>query len=388
MTFSDYLIGACDIYVDEAFIERRRCWLDWSEGEFVVETSVTQRPTSEPQLDSSNLSFRNLVFLSQNGELTADKLQVSFAKYIPSLGGRHVEDCLVGRHLDLVQLSPRWRFVCNTPISLQSSEVSREILFRPGGKKSLHWIDLACGASVQRTDFGICVRNHNTFEEENIQALSLAVGCPLSEFLRQEGNAFRINLNHADQPGDARPLFDHSQNGFSKIEKWWEGVAEVYRAALEFQKKESDGGKQFRLAVQAFLEARSYPAGYTLKILAAMQFLEWLDGRRTIEYGQLARTLGISREVARAVADLRNGFSHNHTHKTLIEVADEAYKKLLKAGVFPKEKSTDEQHQYLLNFVLSLVGKLLLERIGADVKPVNYIPGFGVFNAEGKSDVQ
>lgn len=387
MGFPEHLIGSCDIYVDTAFVERRRCWLDWSAGQFVVETSVTQRATSEPQLDASNFSFRNLVFTSQTGELTADELPISFATRIPSLGGMSVEDCLIGRHLEFLQLSPRWFFVCNAPVALQSNEDAREILLRPGGKKSLRWTELICGALVQGTDFGICVRNHKTFEEANIQALSLAVGCPLNEFVRQEGQALRIQLNHTDLPGDQRPLFEHSQNGFSKIEKWWEGVAEVYRAALTFQQEQKDGGKQFRLAIQAFLEARSYPAGFALKVLAAMQFLEWLDERRTIEFGQLAKHLKIPRDVAEVIKDLRNAFSHNHNQGTLVQAADSAGEKLEEIGVWQATTDESVRHEKLLNFVMSLVGKLLLERIGASVEPVNFIPGFGVFNLEGTTDV-
>ena len=379
----DRLIGSCDVFVSDEFVERSRCWVDWSTEEFAVQIGAFDQLKGVPIPSSENLSFRNLVFPSQTGELTAEALHFAFVKFEPSSGGWSVDDTHLGRSFDQISLAPTWRFICNEPICFQSEHSVNEVLLRPGNDLRRSF-PLACGGKLISTEYGVCVKDCPEFGSANIQALSLAFGYPLREFARHDGNTFSIVLNHAEPPGKFTPFFEATNNGYVDHDKQSAGVAEVYRAALSFQQSLSDGGESFRMAVAAFSEARSYPVGYTLKMLAAMHLLEWLDDRGTMEFNQFAKKFGVSRPIAKAVTCLRNEFSHNRND--LSQAADHACDLLEDAGVeLQGTTGSDDRHIELLSFVLSLTGKLLVERLGADVVPVRYLPGFGAFDLGGST---
>jgi len=375
-SFGDRLVGSCDVFVADVFVARRRCWLDWSAEEFAVEIGTLDQCTGTAEPSNESLSFRKLVFPSQVGDLTADTIPFAFVKYAPSSGSSSVEDTLIGRSLDQVQLTATWRFVCNTPIQLYSEQKANEVLLRPG-IPTWRPVQLACGGTLIGTKYGVSVHECPDFGPPNVTALGLALGCPVQEFARQEGNDICLVLNHWHQSGKPVPFFDASNNGHSDLEQKWDSIAEVYRAALDFQNNQADSGSSFRLAVVAFAEARSLPVGYTLKMLAAMHFLEWLDGETRMDWRVLVREFNLSEPVARAIMILRNEISHNHVDTQV--AVDRACVKFRAAGIDLAGYGPGGESVGLYNYLYSLTGKLLLERIGADVSPVRHLPGYGEF---------
>ena len=377
---SGMLVGGCDLRVDGQFAARCRCWLDLDQEEFAVEDPDRLGINA----GEDRITFQNLMFPTQTGELRAGELRVSFARSRPHMGGMDVTDTVVARTFDFLSLAPVWRFACNEPVEFITTNVAEEVFLRPG-KRSFSRVDLDCGGQLIGADHGMCVVNCPDFGEAHKTALELAVGCPLQECARQSGNRLTLWLSSWKAGGNFCPLFDAATDGgFVSNEKREAGIMEVYRAALSFQQQQPDFGRAFRLAIASYLQSRSFQIGYTLRMLAVMHLLEWLDGANTLDARVLVRTFGLKDGVAKAVMVLRNQVSHNHhdaaKRTDLLTSVEKACRAFEKDGIDLAELGQGDRELGLLNYHFSLVGKLLLERIGADVVPVLFLPGYGRFS--------
>lgn len=373
------LYGVAEVYLGNAFIQLSRCWLDVEESKFFVEDSAEGMSKAKGE----NFAFRNIKFRSQIGELLVDEILPSYASSVPSFGGFDNRSSLPALMFEFVFVAPVWRFVCNDPIQLKCEITDNEVYFRPG--KYFEEITLCCGATLSGSEFGIRVTYHSVFSDEHQTALELAVGAPLREFSRAFDGVISINLNNWPEVNNSsfRDFSDVSNGNWVDRKKQKDAVSEIYRASLEFQRSHDDGGKGFRFAVGAFLESRSFRLGYTLKMLSVMHMLEWLDGETTINAKALEIKFSIPSRAAKAIMILRNEVSHNH-HSVdkgtdLSTCVSKAAKDIASAGMDLQGMGFGSLDVGLLNYLYSLVGKLLLERLGAKVTPANFLPGFGEF---------
>lgn len=383
------LAGTCEIHDQEALLQRSRCWLDWDLQEFAVEVRSTGKMSGTESFDPSNIKFLNAEFPSQSGCLKAASIPVSFRRNDPSMGAMSISDTVLARTIESVDLAIKWRFVCNEPIQLLSETVADEVIFSCKTKSTPCWIQLFDGYQVHPADFGLAAKNVLTFEDKNTFALGLALGSPLSVFMRQKGHEVTLYLNSVPIAARERPLFDRTKgNGFLDLEKYANGFAEVYRAAMDYQNQQADGGEQFRFATDAFLRARISNAGYVVQMLTAFQFLEWLNPDDKIKSAKsLESLLGVEEPVAEALKRLRNAYMHNQKRdgKTrertdLLLETDKACDALVEVGYVPQVASQSARTRNLYNYVISLMQVHLLRHIGANVEPCPMIPGHGVFD--------
>lgn len=371
------LIGSCDVFIGEDFIDRARCWIDIERGEFAVEVPCGR--TELLKAEDDRLHFKACKFLSQMGELTAEVIQISFSRSQPHAEGWSTDDTILGRMFDFRRQAAVRRFVCNRPVELHSLHEVHEILFRPTKSLFLE-IQLEDGVWLNGTDYGLCIRTDHEFGEAEQAALSLALGCPLKKIMQQSGRSVRLLLNRAKTRANPRPFFDQTKESDCRdIEATNAGIIEIYQSAVRYQKAQKDDGQSFRFAIEAFIEARAKHTGYALTLLAAFHMLEHLDGTKTIDHKKLAEKFHLPEGVAQALTILRNEVSHNHVDlSTAVERAvhrlnDQHIKWPL--GGLPDDTS-------VFNFVVSLVGKMLLQTIDADVTPVRFIPDYGEFRLE------
>ncbi len=372
------LVGGCDLHIDGRFAARCRCWLDTEREEFAIEDSAQLGIKA----GEDRITFHNLVFSTQTGEVRAQQLPVSFARFRPLLGGWDARDSFIARTFDFVNPAPVWRFVCNEAITFSATSTVEEVFLRPG-KRLVHHVDLVCGSRLIGGEHGLCIRNSPDFNDANLAALEIALGCPLRECARQSGQRLTLFLTNWHESGEFRPLFNEAINGVLNHEKRAEGISEVYRAVLCYQQAQPDNGRAFRLAVESFMESRSRPLGYTIRMLAVMQLLEWLDGSGTMKAHVLAEKFHLKGSVANALMILRNEVSHNHHNPfkktdllTSVMKASDVYER---AGIDLLDLGTGNREAGLLNFHFSLAGRLLLELVGANVEPARFVPGHGRF---------
>ncbi|MEX0969685.1 MAG: hypothetical protein WD046_04465 [Paracoccaceae bacterium] len=371
------LVGSVDVCMEETALTRSRCWLDLEFSTFGVQIPGDVGSA----LDHEKLRFRNLVFPSQLGELTADEVDFTYVRSSPTFGGASADDTTIGRALDMVKLEPIWTFICNKPIVLKTLRCGHEVFFRPARKSYLS-VKLACGGRLVGSKFGICIADSPDFGAANHTSLELALGCSLSECARLEETTLQLRLNEWRSAGAARPFYDASNDGFLDIRKDEAAIAEIYRAALEFQNTQPDGGRAFQFALEAFLECRTRSTGYVLRLLATMHMLEWLDGEATLSIKSLTEGLRIPSEAAKPIMILRNEVSHNHhslSKRTDLLTAVEKAVAEIDQHVDLESIGGVSGSAGLLNYLISLTGHALLKRIGADVEPVNFIPGYGRF---------
>lgn len=383
------LAGTCEIHRDGVFVQRSRCWFEWKHNVFVVEVRECKDLKGRDAFDRANLDFRNAEFLSSTGLLQAELVPVSFRTSDPFISGLNGADSTLAQTIGCVEATTKWPFVCNETIILRSAIKANETIFSRKTKPIPHWFELFDGSEVHLAEYGLTVRGPKILGEKNEFALGLALGCPLTVFVRQMDHEITLNLNEVPEAVRERPLFDRTKgNGFLDIERYAEGFVEVYRAAMVYQDQEADGGAQLRFATDAFLKARVSDAGYIAQMLTAFQLLEWLNHDNKIKSaGHLEELLGIEQPIAQALSNLRNAYMHNQkrdgrtrAHTDLLTETDKACDALVEVGFLQNDAPQSTRTVNLYNYILSLMQMHLLERIGANVEPCPFIPGHGVFD--------
>jgi len=114
-----------------------------------------------------------------------------------------------------------------------------------------------------------------------------------------------------------------------------------------------------------------------------MHLLEWLDGTTRLDPSTLAQKFNLDSDVAKAIIILRNEVSHNHHDPSrgtdLLTVVGKACDAFERGAIDITALGLGNREIGLLNYLFSLIGKLILDCIGASVPPSKYIPGFGKF---------
>ncbi|WP_037297643.1 hypothetical protein [Roseovarius sp. TM1035] len=329
----------------------------------------------------SSLSIKNAEFVTQTGVLKAGDIKVSFARYSPSSGGFSVDDTVLNRTLDTVRLAPVWRMVCNQEITLRTQQECDEVYLRPGYKRFC--VNLSDEIVLKSFAKGITFISRGALGNLHRVALEIALGGPTKVFAKQSRYDLSIFLNEWRSETIYRSFFDSSKGGVFNEELQASGLKEVFQKAVSYQERQSDKGENFRFAVKAFIDARSACASYTIQMLAALQFLEWLDGETTMKPHKMAEKFGIPPKAAKAILILRNEFFHNPKQKASnvnlllsVEKAGEAFEA---CGIDIQGLGGGSRNSAVLNYVVSLAGYLLMREIGADVVPTFFIPGHGEY---------
>lgn len=364
------LAGECDVSADGHAIERVRCWLNIRQGTFDVEMPVELAGDCHER--SILPRIENARFATSAGPLTAKKVVVAFAQHMGLRPAWSSNDLELDFLLDNAKQKPQWRFICNEPVKFHAPISGNCIEFFPGIDSPIAPL-LSCGSQMYSTKAKTWINNSKDFSDKNIFALSLSVGGKLSFKYHHLMDEFCVFLQRQETISRPRPLFYCvSDSGHVDYQARAEGIAEVYRAALEYQISQSDGGKAFRLAVQAFIDANSRDLSFLLGALASFHCIEFFIPGATFNK-QSVQHLGLNLKISEALCNLRNDIVHNNLkpdlHSSIMQCCD----KFEKCGVDLVKFGDGARREYgLLSFLRSLAGCLILQKICANVVPVNF----------------
>jgi hypothetical protein len=206
-------------------------------------------------------------------------------------------------------------------------------------------------------------------------ALSLAFGRMCRLRFCCEGRTVRLQFHQELQSSRTSDLiFDPSREGRVNHQAIQDGVSRVFVAALAAQRDSSSRQEDptAEWLIQWFLGARSVEGLLDLRALCLFSFLEVIDHSGTLTGQSLSRLLGISLEHGKALTQVRNGISHGL--KTLDEAIRD--KGALDAGFFHDFLVGDFEENRpapLFNFLVTSTNRLMLERIGCDLKPARWV---------------
>lgn len=378
----------CRVQPPEGASYEARCWLLLCEGEFRVEDPEAQRVAAAaaiPVLGARDFRFTDAQFTTYWGQMRGQEITVLSNTKRPY---RRSESSEIGPNGEIIPIlgpAPVWTFVPNRHLRLTSESMAELQVIQPG-QKIYGPINLCCGGKLPGTQEYLTIEASPEFGEPHLLALSLALGFPLVKSLQQQGHEVDIFPTTISPGIKPRPLFDEAVGGRRNDAKYAEGVSEIYRAALDFARSQPDCGVNFRLALDAFLTARSMNVGYVLSLTGPYHLLEWLDRVGVMNAEAFAKISGLPKDVAIKVVELRNRLFHHADKnvpdegerdfgpKDLTEKVDEVALPLARRGYLLPNDDVELRSLVVKTFVASLTGRLLLEMIGAKVTPAKYMP--------------
>ena len=366
-----HLAGECDVSADGHDVERVRCWLNVKEGTFDVEMPTLL--ATHCQKNDFLPKIANVRFMTSVGPLIADQIVVAFAQHMGMRPAWSRNDLEVDFILDNAKAKPQWRFVCNEPLKFHAPVEGACITLHPGIEAPME-SKLICGAQLRLTKSEVRVLGSNDFSEQKLASLSLSIGARLGYRYRHLDSEFCFYLQKQKTELRPRPLFYcANESGYINYESRTTGIAEVYRAALDYQNSQGDGGKAFRIAMQAFLDANARDLSFLLGALASFHCMEFFVSGATFNKQSVHRSLGLRLNLAEALSDLRNDIVHNNVKPDLHGSIIKCCKSFEESGVDLIAFSDGGGREYgLLSFLRSLAGHLILKKIGANVVPVNF----------------
>lgn len=371
------LNGVCDLTLSGNNYEKMACVLDLTTGKMEVQIRPLQGGSlSDISLNvnlDDEITLKNLTLQTPFGGAHAATVKDAHLFSVSPGGCWNGATGLTYLFEDKPKHFNRVGVRFNSPLEFKWGCDWNEIIVSPG--YDLFWqVKIADICEVNGRKNTLSIINLKDVPLKTVLlTFSIAVGAPVNVLAETKGGILTLYLNPNKSGAGVRPLFFEGWPR-KEIEIVQENFTNLLRLTFEYiEKLEKEPRIQFINAVTSFLEGKSEVSGYTIKLLAAIHFLEWFDGSKTFSANQLVSCLGIGRQEADAVVYLRNGLIHNRRY--LGDVVAETYKKLIACGSdrFTNLRKTADE-VVVLNYLYSICGEALLLRIGYSGSTQDYIP--------------
>jgi hypothetical protein len=368
---SKYLIGSCELKVGENPYIETACYLNLDAQCLecqLPEESITSR-LNKASLNQ-DYTLRKIAIITPSGIIRCSRAKPAFASK-SSGGGLSVRDTPLSSLLAISKSPSTVSLIFNEPLVFDTSIDQKQSIFFPG-------FDTYGDCKKEGGDFIISgdkdyISILDNTEKNSDIALAVAIGAPVHKFAELENNKLTLYLNNYGSRIKPRPIC-YTGYPFRDIDLVKSGIVEVYYKALNYMAnvKASDLEK-LKHAVRIYLEGRSEPISYELKISAAMIFLEWFDKSKTMNSNQLVQRLGIHRDEADAICDIRNSNTHMRGEfGKIIKSSVTKIKKVQNSSIH--DLDVGEDSGLFLNYIYTLLGNALLNEIGFSGKTQKYFP--------------
>lgn len=371
MNIENVLFGVCELFFREKPVKCYACKLDLRGGVLICEVDT---PEFGSQIEQ-NWMVRNIVLQSSQGALRCEEMREPM-RFASGGGFRmHIGATTLSSALSFEQFNSSITFRTNFDLIFEAEFSGDEVVVFPGldlrGAVSLPNFGEVNGTKKRLSIFGA---GDSADSENTLCAVSIAIGAPVLKFASLYKKTLTMALNNSEIKHSARPMFfqgfpnldeDFRRRGFEEVFT----NALTYLGNLENQKREG-----FRDSVAILLEGRATSSSYRLKILAAMHFLEWWDGSKTMAANQLVARLGIERCEADGILTIRNGFTHNN--RDLRAVLDQGFEQISKTKRFDCVIISDGRasDSSALIYIYTLLSRVLLGEIGFSGEIDPYLP--------------